>query len=120
MPDRKVRDARGIKGCMGRNCDCRDNEPMESANGTLKVDCVHGERFRTRAAAQQAIVEHAGYYNAAGILPSSGSVSPAEFEHGCYADAISLGQAVSPCTARIICRRSVSGSSQASEPVGRG
>jgi len=35
---------------------------MESANGTLKVECVHGEHFKTRAEAQQAIVEYIGYY----------------------------------------------------------
>jgi hypothetical protein len=29
---------------------------MESANGTVKVECAHDEHFKTRAEAQQAIV----------------------------------------------------------------
>ena len=35
---------------------------MESVNGTLKVECVHDERFETREQARQAIVEYIGYY----------------------------------------------------------
>ena len=30
---------------------------MESVNGTLKVECVHDERFETREQARLAIVE---------------------------------------------------------------
>ena len=48
--------ARGITLSMSRKGDCWDNAPMESANGTVKVECVHGEHFTTRAEAQQAIV----------------------------------------------------------------
>jgi transposase InsO family protein len=36
---------------------------MESLNGTLKVECVHGIHFETREQARQAIVEYIGYYN---------------------------------------------------------
>jgi hypothetical protein len=36
---------------------------MESANDTAKVECVHGEHFRTCAEAQQVLVEYIGYYN---------------------------------------------------------
>jgi transposase InsO family protein len=46
---------------MSRKADCWDNAPMESANGTVKVECVHGEQFKTRAEAAQAIVEYLGY-----------------------------------------------------------
>jgi len=52
---RKVLQARGITVSMSRDSDCWDNAPMESANGTVKVECVHRKRFRTRAA-QQALV----------------------------------------------------------------
>ncbi|MBK8337833.1 MAG: IS3 family transposase [Sterolibacteriaceae bacterium] len=42
---RKVLEARGITVSMSRKGDCWDNAPMESAKGTLKVECVHGGAF---------------------------------------------------------------------------
>ena len=57
---------------------------MESVNGTLKVECVHGEHFKTRADAQQAIIEYIGYYNTERRHSSLGNVSPAEFERRWY------------------------------------
>lgn len=77
---RKVLRARGITVSMSRKGDCWDNAPMESANGTVKVECVHGEHFRTRAEAQQALVEYIGYYNTERRHSSLGNVSPATFE----------------------------------------
>ena len=59
----EVLKARGITVSMSRKGDCWDNAPMESVNGTLKVECVHGENFKTREEARQAIVEYIGYYN---------------------------------------------------------
>lgn len=46
---RTVLAARGITVSMSRKGDCRDNAPMERANGTVKVECVHGVHFNTRA-----------------------------------------------------------------------
>lgn len=77
---RKVLQARGITVSMSRKGDCWDNAPMESANGTVKVECVHGEHFRTRAEAQQALVEYIGYYNTERRHSSLGNLSPAAFE----------------------------------------
>ena len=57
---------------------------MESVNGTLKVECVHGEYFKTRAQAQQVIIEYIGYYNTERRHSSLGNVSPAEFERRWY------------------------------------
>jgi len=84
---RKVLKARGITVSMSRKGDCWDNSPMESANGTLKVECVHGEHFKTRAEAQQAIVEYIGYYNTDRRHSSLGNVPPAEFERRWRAEA---------------------------------
>lgn len=54
---RRVLEARGITVSMSRKGDCWDNAPMESANATFKVECAHGENFKTRAeAARSAIV----------------------------------------------------------------
>jgi len=77
---RKVLKARGITVSMSRKGDCWDNAPMESANGTLKVECVHGESFKTRDEATQAILDYIGYYNTERRHSSLGYVPPAQFE----------------------------------------
>lgn len=77
---RKVLAARSITVSMSRKGDCWDNAPMESLNGTLKVECVHGEHFRTREQARRAIIEYIGYYNTERRHSSLGYVPPAQFE----------------------------------------
>ena len=77
---RAVLKARGITVSMSRKGDCWDNAPMESVNGTLKVECVYGERFVTREDARQAIVRYIGYYNTERRHSSLGNVTPAQFE----------------------------------------
>lgn len=77
---RKVLAARGITVSMSRKGDCWDNAPMESANGTVKVECVHGVHFKTRAEAAQALVEYFGYYNTERLHSSLGYLTPSEFE----------------------------------------
>jgi putative transposase len=77
---REKLEALGIKVSMSRKGDCWDNAPMESVNGTLKVECVHGVHFETREQARQAIVEYIGYYNTERRHSSLGYVAPAEFE----------------------------------------
>ncbi|MDQ3260718.1 MAG: IS3 family transposase [Pseudomonadota bacterium] len=72
--------ARGITVSMSRKGDCWDNAPMESANGTVKVECVNDEHFKTRAEAERAIVEYIGYYNTERRHSALGNLSPAEFE----------------------------------------
>ncbi len=77
---RAVLKARGIMVSMSRKGDCWDNAPMESANGTLKVECVNDEHFKTRAEAERVMVEYIGYYNTERRHSALGNVSPAEFE----------------------------------------
>lgn len=77
---RNVLAARGITVSMSRTGDCWDNAPMESANGTVKVECVHGAEFKTRAEAEQALIEYFGYYNTERIHSSLGYLAPSEFE----------------------------------------
>ena len=72
--------ARGITVSMSRRGDCWDNAPMESANGTVKVECVHGQNFATRAQAALALVEYFGYYNTDRMHSSLGYLAPSEFE----------------------------------------
>jgi transposase InsO family protein len=77
---REVLKARGIAVSMSRKGDCWDNAPMESVNGTLKVECVHGETFATREQARRAIVQYIGYYNTERRHSALGNVAPAWFE----------------------------------------
>lgn len=77
---RAVLQARAITVSMSGKGDCWDNAPMESVNGTVKVECVHGEHFPTRAAARQVITEYLGYYNTERRHSSLGNIAPAQFE----------------------------------------
>jgi len=54
-------EALGVTVSMSRKGDCWDNAPMESVNGTLKVECVHDMHFQTREQAMREIVEYIGY-----------------------------------------------------------
>ncbi len=78
--------ARAITVSMSRKGNCWDNALMESANGSLKVECVYGERFQTRAQAQLAITEYIGYYNTERLHSALGVVTPCEFERRWRAD----------------------------------
>jgi putative transposase len=73
-------EARGIEVSMSRKGNCWDNAPMESANGTVKVECVQGTKFETRAQAESALIEYLGHYNTERVHSSLGYVSPSEFE----------------------------------------
>lgn len=77
---RAVLEARGIIVSMSGKGDCWDNAPMESVNGTVKVECVHHEHFPTRAAARQVITEYLGYYNTERRHSSLRNITPAQFE----------------------------------------
>jgi putative transposase len=73
-------EALGITVSMSGKADCWDNAPMESVNGTLKVECVNDEHFETREQARRQIVEYIGYYNTERRHSSLGYLTPAEFE----------------------------------------
>ena len=62
--------ARGITVSMSRKGDCWDNAPMESVNGTLKVECVNAEHFKTREKA------HRFNLNNQGIVAMSSTALP--------------------------------------------
>ena len=56
------------------------DEKVLKFNGTFKVECVHGEHFKTRAQAKRAIMEYIGYYNTERRHSSLGNLTPAQFE----------------------------------------
>lgn len=72
--------ARSITVSMSRKANCWDNAPMESANATVKVECVQGVRFKTRDEATRALVEYLGYYNTERLHSSLAYQTPSEFE----------------------------------------
>jgi transposase InsO family protein len=112
--------ARGITVSMSRKGDCWDNAPMESLNGTLKVECVHDVHFQTREQARQAIVEYIGYYNTERRHSSLGNIAPAEFERRWRAEVELKEQGLALLRHRVTHRRPLPGSSQATEPAVRG
>lgn len=67
---REVLEDRGIKLSMSRRANCYDNAPMESANGTLKVERVYDEHYATRQQAIDDLTEYIGYYNHASCYPT--------------------------------------------------
>jgi len=117
---RKKLEARGITVSMSRKGDCWDNAPMESLNGTLKVECVNDEQFETRAQARQAIVEYIGYYNTERRHSALGNLTPAQFERRWHAEVHSQDPGAATVQHRVTHRRPVPGSSQATEPAVRG
>ena len=112
--------ARGITVSMSRKGDCWDNAPMESVNGTLKVECVNDEHFETRARARQAIVEYIGYYNTERRHSSLGNITPAQFERRWRAGVKLIDHGTAALRDRVTHRRPATGSSQATEPAVRG
>jgi len=79
--------ALGITVSMSRKGNCWDNAPMESANGTLKVECANDVHFESREQARLAIVEYIGYYNTERRHSALGYLSPAKFELNWQANA---------------------------------
>ncbi|GJL55113.1 MAG: transposase [Nitrospirales bacterium] len=75
-----VLEERGMTRSMSRKGNCYDNAPMESANGTLKTECVYAQRYVTRAQAKADLIEYIGYYNTERRHSALGYQSPAAFE----------------------------------------
>jgi putative transposase len=66
---------------MSKKGDCYDNAAMESWNHSLKVEAIHGERFKTREQAGQQVFEYIEvYYNRQRLHSTLGYLSPARFE----------------------------------------
>lgn len=70
----------GMLTSMSRKGNCWDNAAMESANGTLKVECVNRQNYETIEQARYDVLEFIGYYNHDRAHSSLGNLSPVEFE----------------------------------------
>ncbi len=87
---RKVLKQRRITVSMGRRVSCYDNAPMESANGTLKVERVHDRHYTTRQEAIDDLTEFIGYYNSERRHSALGYLSPDEYEKRWAASTLDL------------------------------
>jgi len=77
---KSLRDS-GILASMGETGMPHDNAVTQSVMATIKKDCVHRHRFKTRDEARFAIFDYIeGFYNPHRRHSSLGNLSPAEFE----------------------------------------
>ena len=64
---------------MSKKGDCYDNAPMESFFGSLKNECVHQTRFKTRKEAKAALFEYIEmFYNRRRLHSGIGYRTPAQ------------------------------------------
>ena len=78
---RQLLSANGFECSMSRTGNCYDNAVMESFWGTLKTECVYGEKYVTREQARRSIFEYLEvFYNRVRRHSALGFVSPEAFE----------------------------------------
>jgi len=65
---------------MSRKGNCHDNAPTESLFGSLKTECVRGERFETHAEARAALFDYLAFYNHRRRHSALGYHPPTEYE----------------------------------------
>ena len=77
----KLLSSHGLVCSMSKRGDCYDNAAMESWNGSLKVEAIHGEKFETREEAKKHVFEYIEvYYNRIRLHSKLGYKSPLSFE----------------------------------------
>ena len=69
---------------MSRKGDCWDNAPMESFFGSLKTECLHHHKFKTRAEAKRVTCEYIEvFYNRICRHAKINNQIPADFAKSC-------------------------------------
>ena len=70
-----------LYGSMSAKSNCYDNACAESFFHSMKVECIHGERFATRETMKQTVFEYIETdYNRDRLHSSLGYLSPLDFE----------------------------------------
>ena len=77
---RELCERHGISQSVGRIGSSHDNAVAESFWATMKRECVHRQRFESRADARRAIIAWINRYNAVRLHSSLGNVTPIEWE----------------------------------------
>ena len=70
----------GITASMSRRGDCWDNACSETLFGSLKVERLHGQRFKTRRQAMDEVIAWLLWYNRTRMHSTLAYVSPMQFE----------------------------------------
>jgi putative transposase len=70
----------GITASMSRRGDCWDNACSETLFGSLKVERLHGQSFKTRRQAMDEVIAWMLWYNRARLHSTLAYVSPMRFE----------------------------------------
>jgi putative transposase len=70
----------GMHCSMSRKGNCWDNACSETLFGSLKVERLHGQRYRTRAEARAEVFQYIeGFYNRNRRRSTLGYISPLDF-----------------------------------------
>jgi len=78
---RDVLNEYGIMSSMSRRGNCWDNACSETLFGSLKVERLHGQRFKTRRQAKDETISWLLWYNRDRLHSTLAYVSPMQFEH---------------------------------------
>ena len=80
-----------MKTSMSRKGDCWDNAPMESFFGTLKTECLHHYKFKTRDQAKQVVFEYIEvFYNRIRRHATIQNQVPADYAQQFYKDELQI------------------------------
>ena len=83
---RDALDEYGITASMSRRGNCWVNACSETLFGSLKVERLHGQRFKTRRQAMDEVVAWMLWYNRARLHSTLAYVSPMRFEENWLAN----------------------------------
>ena len=75
----------GITSSMSRKGNCWDNACSETLFGSLKVERLHGQRFKTRRQAKDETIAWLLWYNRTRLHSTLAYVSPMRFEQDWFA-----------------------------------
>jgi len=76
----------GITASMSRRGDCWDNACSETLFGSLKVERLHGQRFKSRRQAMDEVIAWMLWYNRDRLHSTLAYVSPMQFEENWLAN----------------------------------